>query len=139
MTVLKLKENFNYIEIAEFMNGLIGEISDGETWFWSYDTVSLKERIEIFKNCSPRILYTLSKKINLTDNGPMYLPCGGIAYFDNSLEISYLCKECGKVVGSSEQSQLCKDEETKWDAWYTLGGKGWDYSTGKINESSIMQ
>jgi hypothetical protein len=34
----------------------------------------------------------------------MRLPCGGIAYFDESSGISYRC-ECGAVVGSIGQPQ----------------------------------
>ncbi len=57
---------------------------------------------------------------------PMYLPCGGTAYFDVDSGISYRC-ECGAVVGSIGQPQRCKDESDKWRAWEALGGKGWDY------------
>jgi len=60
---------------------------------------------------------------------PMYLPCGGTAYFDESSGISYRC-ECGSVVGSIGQPQSCKDEAAKWDNWEHLGGKGWDYFEG---------
>lgn len=61
---------------------------------------------------------------------PMYLPCGGTAYFDESSGISYRC-ECGAVVGSVGQPQSCQDEAQKWDNWVTLGGKGWDYDKGQ--------
>lgn len=54
------------------------------------------------------------------------LPCGGTAYFDEDSGISYRC-ECGAVVGSIGQSQHCKDEAKKWEAWKQLGGKDWDY------------
>jgi hypothetical protein len=57
---------------------------------------------------------------------PMYLPCGGTAYFDESSGISYRC-ECGAVVGSIGQSQFCKDEAEKYRVIEALGGKGWDY------------
>jgi hypothetical protein len=59
--------------------------------------------------------------------GPMHLPCGGTAYFDEDSGISYRCELCGAVVGSIGQPQACKDEMKKWDAWEKLGGKGWDY------------
>lgn len=65
-------------------------------------------------------------KLRLT---PMYLPCGGTAYFDESSGISYRC-ECGAVVGSMGQPRECQDESQKWDNWVTLGGKGWDYDKG---------
>lgn len=58
---------------------------------------------------------------------PMPLPCGGIAYFDESSGISYRCELCNAVVGSIGQPQRCKDEAAKWDNWAKLGGKGWDY------------
>lgn len=57
---------------------------------------------------------------------PMCLPCGGIAYWDESSGISYRC-ECGAVVGSIGMPQSCKDEAAKWENWEKLGGKGWDY------------
>lgn len=57
---------------------------------------------------------------------PMYLPCGGTAYFDESSGISYRC-ECGAVVGSIGQPQACKDEMEKYRVIESLGGKGWDY------------
>lgn len=60
---------------------------------------------------------------------PVYLPCGGVAYYDTSSGISYRC-ECGSVVGSIGQSQSCKDEAKKYEVWEQLGGKGWDYELG---------
>ncbi len=61
---------------------------------------------------------------------PMFLPCGGRAYFDELSGISYRC-ECGAVVGSIGQPQWCKDEAKKWDAWKALGGQGWNYEKGE--------
>jgi len=61
---------------------------------------------------------------------PMYLPCGGVAYFDESSGISYRCEHCNAVVGSIGQPQQCKDEAQKYENWKTLGGKGWDYNKG---------
>ena len=61
---------------------------------------------------------------------PMYLPCGGTAYFDESSGISYRC-ECGAVVGSIGQPQSCKEEAEKYEAWARLGGRGWDYLKGE--------
>ncbi len=60
---------------------------------------------------------------------PMYLPCGGVAYFDESSGISYRC-ECGAVVGSIGMPKSCKDEADKWKAWEAIGGKAWDYFEG---------
>jgi hypothetical protein len=62
---------------------------------------------------------------------PMYLPCGGVAYFDVASGIAYRCELCGAVVGSIGQPQECKDEQQKWDNWKKLGGKGWDPITGE--------
>ncbi len=63
---------------------------------------------------------------------PMYLPCGGTAYFDDSSGISYRCDHCMAVVGSIGQPQSCKDEEQKYLNWKKLGGKGWDYNLGCV-------
>lgn len=62
---------------------------------------------------------------NLFD--PMNLPCGGVAYWDESSGISYRCEVCGAVVGSIGQPQSCKEEAQKYENWEKLGGKGWDY------------
>lgn len=58
---------------------------------------------------------------------PIRLPCGGVAYWDESSQISYRCEQCNAVVGSINQPKHCKDEENKWRAWEALGGRGWDY------------
>jgi hypothetical protein len=57
----------------------------------------------------------------------MILPCGGVAYFDESSGISYRCTHCGAVVGSIGQPQSCKDEALKWEVLEKLGGKKWEY------------
>lgn len=61
---------------------------------------------------------------------PIYLPCGTRAFFDESSSIAYRCEHCMAVVGSMGQSQHCKDESKKWDAWKAIGGKGWNYIEG---------
>ncbi len=61
---------------------------------------------------------------------PMPLPCGGIAYFDESSGISYRCEDCGAVVGSIGQPRSCVEEAKKYEAWKLLGGKGWNYFQG---------
>jgi hypothetical protein len=58
---------------------------------------------------------------------PIKLPCGSVAYFDESSGISYRCEMCNAVVGSIGQPQSCKDEAQKYENWEKLGGKGWDY------------
>lgn len=62
---------------------------------------------------------------------PMYLPCGGVAYFDPDSGISYRCETCFAVVGSVGQPRSCKEEAQKYDAWKELGGQGWDYNKGE--------
>ena len=44
------------------------------------------------------------------NTAPMYLPCGAVAYFDESSCIGYRCENCMAVVGSIGQPQRCKDE-----------------------------
>lgn len=61
----------------------------------------------------------------------MYLPCGGVAEFDESSGISYRCEMCGAVVGSMGQPNHCREEAKKWAAWEELGGQRWDYNTGE--------
>ena len=61
---------------------------------------------------------------------PMYLPCGGTAYFDESFGISYRCEDCGSVVGSIGQPKHCVEDAEKYEVWKKLGGKGWDYQRG---------
>ena len=61
----------------------------------------------------------------------MYLPCGGVAEFDESSGISYRCLDCMAVVGSIGQPQSCKEEAKKYEAWQAIGGKGWDYNKGE--------
>ena len=58
---------------------------------------------------------------------PMNLPCGGVAYFDESSGISYRCDTCYAVVGSISQPKHCKEIAKKYDMWEKLGGEGWDY------------
>ena len=63
---------------------------------------------------------------------PMYLPCGGKAYFDEGGGgYGHRCEMCGAVVGSIGQPQSCKDEAAKYENWIKLGGRGWDYRKGE--------
>ena len=61
--------------------------------------------------------------------GPMHLPCGGTAYFDESSGISYRC-ECGAVVGSIGQPRKCAEEAEMYRVLETLGGGHWNYEKG---------
>lgn len=65
------------------------------------------------------------------NTAPMYLPCGGVAYFDESSGIGYRCEHCGAVLGSMGQSQRCKDEAKKWETYEKAGMWRWDYSKGQ--------
>lgn len=76
---------------------------------------------------------------NVRDMPPIKLPCGGIAYFDESSGISYRCEYCMAVVGSIGQPQRCKDEAKKYDNWKSLGGVGWDYVEGKPEERNVKE
>jgi hypothetical protein len=39
--------------------------------------------------------------------------------------------DCYTVVGSVGQPKQCVDKMRKYDNWKKLGGKGWNYNTGK--------
>ncbi len=59
---------------------------------------------------------------------PMYLPCGGVAYYEEESTChSYRCENCMAVVGSIAMPKHCKEEMDKWDNWSKMGGKNWDY------------
>lgn len=62
---------------------------------------------------------------------PLFLPCGGTAYFDFDSGIGYRCERCGEVVGSIGQLRECAEEAKKYEVLTALGGKGWNYKTGK--------
>ena len=63
------------------------------------------------------------------------LPCGGLALFEeDSTCYSYRCIKCMAVVNSIGMPALCKEEMNKWENWKHLGGQGWDYEIGEINE-----
>lgn len=61
--------------------------------------------------------------------GPLKLPCGGIAHFDEGSGCSHRC-ECGATVGSMGMSKRCKEAQEKQDMWEQLGGKEWNYYEG---------
>ena len=65
---------------------------------------------------------------------PIYMPCGSVAEFDYESGISYRCTTCFAVIGSIGQPKVCKDEETKYENWEKIGGKGWDYKKGCVKE-----
>ena len=63
---------------------------------------------------------------------PLYMPCGGTAYYDlESSCYSYRCATCFAVVGSIGMPRSCKEERDKWNSFEVLGGHGWDYDLGQ--------
>lgn len=62
----------------------------------------------------------------------IFLPCGGMAFFDVNSGISYRCEDCGAVVGSIGMNKECYNQIKKYDMWKELSGRGWDYLTGKL-------
>jgi hypothetical protein len=73
----------------------------------------------------------MSRELEYGLGKPMYLPCGGVAYFDQDSGISYRCETCFAVVGSMGQPRSCQEEAKKYDVWKELGGQGWDYNKGE--------
>jgi hypothetical protein len=73
----------------------------------------------------------MSREIEYGLGKPMYLPCGGVAYFDQDSGISYRCETCFAVVGSVGQPRSCKEETDKWEAYESAGMWKWDYNTGE--------
>ena len=69
---------------------------------------------------------------------PIRLPCGGVAYFDESSGISHRCEHCGAVVGSIGQPRSCKEEADKWDLYEEQGMWRWDYTEGEPKNISIL-
>jgi hypothetical protein len=82
-------------------------------------------------------MYNEHYEENIKNLPPMYLPCGGLALFDESSGIAYRCENCMAVVGSIGQPQRCKDEAQKYENWKNLGGAGWDYIEGKPEEKKV--
>jgi hypothetical protein len=73
----------------------------------------------------------MSREIEYGLGKPMYLPCGGVAYFDQDSGISYRCETCFAVVGSVGQPRSCQEEAKKWEAYESAGMWKWDYNTGE--------
>lgn len=63
----------------------------------------------------------------------LHLPCGSTARQDFSAEFSYRCDNCGAVPGSIGQPLHCRELTKKYEMWKTVGGKGWNYKTGKLD------
>lgn len=64
---IKLKENFNYTEVVNWMNQNIGPYNEGVTWFWSTDVYTqvneygievekAESGIKIWKDCPERLV-----------------------------------------------------------------------------------
>ena len=63
---------------------------------------------------------------------PLYLPCGGTAYFDHASGCAHRCENCMAVVGSIGMPRECKNEMDKYDLVLpALGSRiEWDYDKG---------
>lgn len=76
------------------------------------------------KSIKPNVLHLYPEVI--------HMPCGGTARQDYSTEFSYRCDDCGAVPGSIEQPHNCREITEKYRMWKKIGGKGWNYKTGKL-------
>lgn len=65
------------------------------------------------------------------DIAAIYLPCGARAFFDEASGLGYRCERCFAMVGSIGQPQHCVTAANEYKMLESLGGKGWDYRTGK--------
>lgn len=54
---------------------------------------------------------------------PVYMPCGGTAYFDHSSGISYRCDVCNSVLGSVGMPQECREIYRKMELLDVIAGK----------------
>lgn len=61
----------------------------------------------------------------------IFIPCGSIARWDAESGMGYRCESCFAMLGSIRQPDHCKEQSQKWKNIEAMGGKGWDYSTGK--------
>jgi hypothetical protein len=59
------------------------------------------------------------------------MPCGSTAEFDYDAGYGYYCWSCMSVIGSIAMPKQCNEEIDKYRALEALGGKGWDYKTGR--------
>lgn len=62
---------------------------------------------------------------------PIFLPCGSTARWDTESSMGYRCETCFAMLGSIGQPRRCQEESQKWKNLEAMGGRGWDYSTGK--------
>lgn len=61
-------------------------------------------------------------KNELDFSKPVYMPCGGVAYFDHSSGFSYRCATCMSVIGSIGMPQECRDEYRKMEMLDIIAG-----------------
>lgn len=59
---------------------------------------------------------------------PLYLPCGGMAFWDEDKLSGHRCTTCGQIIGSETQPKKCIDLLNQYLLVASLGGKGWDFS-----------
>lgn len=69
---------------------------------------------------------------NVESLKPLYLPCGGVAEFDEGAGYGHRCWDCMAVVGSIGMPRSCKHEMDKYEKVLpALGSKvKWDYNKG---------
>lgn len=62
----------------------------------------------------------------------IYLPCGGVAEFDDGSGCSHRCMDCMATVGSIGMPRSCKDQLDKYEKVLpALGSRvKWDYREG---------
>ena len=59
---------------------------------------------------------------------PIYMPCGGTAYFDHSSGISYRCDTCFAVLGSIGMPQECREIYRKMELLDVIAGKKQEFT-----------
>lgn len=74
----------------------------------------------------------LSDKLYYDIIAPLYLPCGGTAYWDEGSGCSHRCADCMATVGSIGMPRDCKHEMDKYEKVLpALGSKiYWDFNEG---------
>ena len=72
----------------------------------------------------------------MTVTKPMYLPCGGVALFDEGSGCSHRCEDCMATVGSVGMPRSCKHEMDKYEKVLpALGSRvRWNYEVGQEYE-----
>jgi hypothetical protein len=61
-------------------------------------------------------------------------PCGNVARWDSESDMGYRCMTCFAMVGSIGQPRQCQEIAEMYKMMEILGGQGWDYENGKVEE-----